>query len=83
MWGAPGSVLGPILFNIYLNDLFFQLADTHVCTFADDTTLNGLSPNGGVVPPPQARKNSTISRIKIFIDFPERYVHQFLSLAYD
>ena len=28
------------MFNIYLNDLFFQLADTHVCNFADDTTLN-------------------------------------------
>jgi exonuclease III len=36
--GVPqGSVLGPILFNIYLNDLFYQLVD--VCNFADDTTL--------------------------------------------
>ena len=33
-------MLGPLLFNIYLNDLFFQLNDTHVCNFADDTTLN-------------------------------------------
>ena len=36
--GVPqGSVLGPVLFNIYLNDLFYQLVD--VCNFADDTTL--------------------------------------------
>ena len=34
-----GPVLGPLLFNIYLNDLFYLTESTEVCNFADDTTF--------------------------------------------
>ena len=33
-----GSVFGPILFNIFINDIFFALKGIDICNFADGIT---------------------------------------------
>ena len=39
------TCLGPILFNIFINDLIFFIQETKVCNFADDTTIYSCSLN--------------------------------------
>ena len=41
----PGSILGPLLFDIFINDLFFSITKADVCNFADDNTAYSRSKN--------------------------------------
>ena len=42
--GVPqGSIVGPILFNAFLNDFFYDIENSSVHNFADDNTLSCFS----------------------------------------
>ena len=40
-----GSILGPLLFNIYMFDLFLCDCETNIINYGDDTTLYACEPN--------------------------------------
>ena len=34
-----GLILGPLLFNIFINDIFIIIEETNICNFADDNSI--------------------------------------------
>ena len=41
-------VLGPLLFNIFINDMFYFIENCYLCNYADDNTLYAFDCNMNV-----------------------------------
>ena len=40
-----GSILGPLLFYIFITDIFFFIQEAYICNFADDNSLYSINDN--------------------------------------